>query len=147
MKQFNSNACGTIALCHLLGNQIFNPECPKDFPLFTDSSIFQKFMKKTQFMNPHERGEAFEDDEMINNIHKHGVTMNESTQSHEKVDYHFTAFANIEGLVVEFDGCKDSPKPWTQIQSTFQKDALAVIKDIVETSKFEKVTVMVLSPQ
>lgn len=55
MKQYAMNACGTIALFHIIANAL------KTYPDIVDSgSYLQKFLNDSKNSKPEDKGKAFE---------------------------------------------------------------------------------------
>ena len=100
MKQFAQNACGTVALYHVIGNL---PEEHKG--LISEGSVFDKFFKETKDLTPKERGDYFKNSKDVQESHVEAVEEGE-TEVEETVDHHFVAFVNFKGEIIELDGRK-----------------------------------------
>ena len=86
MKQYAKNACGTVAIFHILCNLFKSrPE------LFEKDSNIGKFYESATTKNSHERGEIFLENKNIKTIHKKHVEGGQS-QVTEEVDSHFISF-------------------------------------------------------
>ncbi|CAL4093265.1 unnamed protein product [Meganyctiphanes norvegica] len=100
MKQFVGNACGTVALIHSLANNT-------DKISLSDGAL-KTFLKKTESMNPEERGHSLEEDEGISQAHEASAQEGQSAMVDRdtKLDTHFIAFVHVEGNLYELDGRK-----------------------------------------
>lgn len=79
MKQYAKNACGTIALFHVIMNAL------KDHPyLVEEGSYLQKFYQESQGKTPEEIGELFKKNKDIQKNHKDSVKKGQ-TKVQEKV--------------------------------------------------------------
>lgn len=100
MKQYARNACGTIALFHMILNA-------KDtFPeIIVPGSFLDNFLSNSSNVNPHERGELFKNNKDILNEHKQAVQEGQSGVQSE-CESHFIAFIPKNGRLYELDGFK-----------------------------------------
>ena len=100
MKQFAKNACGTVALYHVLGN------LPQEYKgLIAEGSVLDNFYKETKDQTPKERGDYFKNSKEVQESHVEAVEEGE-TEVEETVDHHFVAFVNVNGDLYELDGRK-----------------------------------------
>ena len=103
MKQLAHNACGTIALFHIVLNAHDNhPE------LVAADSFLQKFKNSSNNGDPQERGEVFKNSKDILTEHKAAVEEGQSSVQNE-CDSHFIAFIPKNGRIYELDGQKKCP--------------------------------------
>ena len=104
MKQTVSNACGTVALLHLLANGRSSGRL-----LLPPSSPLEAFLSSTSALSPQERAAALECDEAIVRCHdaaaKEGQTAPPALD--EKVDLHYVALVEADGQVWELDGRRE----------------------------------------
>lgn len=101
MKQTISNACGTIALLHALGNAA-GISIGGDFKIFYDA---------TRNMKPDEIAKYVENDQSLASAHsdcaQEGQT--EAPPLETSVTEHFVCLAPIDGHLYELDGRKEYP--------------------------------------
>jgi len=121
MKQTISNACGTVAMIHAVGNNtdkfsLADPSSLKAFLEATkDSSpdVSAKFFGDMTCYLDHlqERAAKLESDDAICGVHdqvaKDGQTR--APNLDDKVEHHFVAFVQKGGKVYELDGRKEGP--------------------------------------
>lgn len=104
LKQTISNACGTIALIHSIGNL-------RNVITFQPGSVLDKFFKETESMTPEERAKRLENDHEFARSHeetaKDGQTSAPALE--DEVDHHFLAFVQVGGRLYELDGIKKGP--------------------------------------
>lgn len=102
MKQLAHNACGTIALFHVLLNAVDTA------PDIIKAGSYLAEFKAKQNKSPAEIGEEFKASKSVKDIHKEASNEGQS-QAAESVDSHFIAFVSKEGHLYELDGCKTMP--------------------------------------
>lgn len=103
MKQYAKNACGTIALFHVILNAIY------DYPdLVKEGSYFSKFREDSFGKTPAEIGEQFKKSKDLCEKHKNSVKKGQ-TSIPNKVETHFIAFVEKDGFLFELDGRKKEP--------------------------------------
>jgi len=109
------NACGTVATIHALANLTLQSKYKNklgDGPL-------KDFMEKTATFTPLERGRCMAKDKGINDVHQSffaGGSNEKVSQTaapkpgaeHDDVDYHFIAFLERDGKLLELDGLSKS---------------------------------------
>jgi|JI6StandDraft_1071083.scaffolds.fasta_scaffold194525_1 ubiquitin carboxyl-terminal hydrolase L3 len=103
MKQKAINACGTIALFHMILN------AKEKYPdiLITDSFL-DKFSQNTSGKDSEARAEIFKNSKEILDEHKHAVSEGVSNvESH--CNSHFISFIPKNGRIYELDGFKKCP--------------------------------------
>eukprot|EP01068_Selenidium_serpulae_P014792 Selendium_serpulae@DN6144_c0_g1_i1.p1 len=118
-KQTIDNACGTIAIMHVMANA--------DVKL--DEGILSKFFDQTKAMTPMERAKALESSG-IEEAHD-GAVKASSTKVPGKDDdcpHHYVAFIMKGGHIFEMDGRKDGPIDHGTGTNGFGKAAAAIIK-------------------
>ena len=103
MKQFAQNACGTIALFHIILNSM-----PNHADMVTPNSYLTKFLSEAQTQAPEDRGKTFEKNEEIKTEHK-GASQQGQTAAQSDADSHFIAFIPHNGRLWELDGMKKCP--------------------------------------
>jgi len=86
MRQYAKNACGTIALFHIVMNSIYEYS-----DLVLEGSYLSKFSQDSFGKKPEEIGEGFKNNKDICQKHKESVKKGQ-TQVQNKVDTHFIAF-------------------------------------------------------
>ncbi|XP_053958747.1 ubiquitin carboxyl-terminal hydrolase isoform X2 [Anastrepha ludens] len=139
MRQLTSNACGTVALIHSLANS-------KSISL--EDGILKSFLENVKDLTPEERGKALENDKSFTEGHhelaKEGQTV---ADPEEKVNHHFVALINKNGVLYELDGRKEFPiKHGPTTDETFIQDAAKVCKEFMARDPDElRFTVMALS--
>ncbi|KAF7286046.1 ubiquitin carboxyl-terminal hydrolase [Rhynchophorus ferrugineus] len=132
MKQYVSNACGSIALIHSIAN---NAE-----KLELQDGIFKTILKDSKNLTPEQRGEMLlkvnSNSEAYKLIAAHQeLAMEGQTEANpdEKVNHHFVAFVEKDGHLYELDGRKDFPiNHGPTSQDTFLEDAAKVCKAFME---------------
>lgn len=103
MKQYAKNACGTIALFHVIMNSIY-----EHADLVREGSYLSKFAEDNFGKSPAEVGESFRVNRDICQKHKESVKKGQSKVQH-KVETHFIAFIEKDGWLYELDGGKKEP--------------------------------------
>lgn len=103
MKQYAKNACGTIALFHILMNKLYDY---KD--LVKENTYLSKFREETFGKKPEEIGESFKTNKDLCKKHQESVKKGQ-TKVQNKVDTHFIAFIEKDGFLYELDGRKKEP--------------------------------------
>lgn len=104
MKQTAKNACGSVALYHIMMN------LPKEHEnLIAKDSVLDKF-RVHRGKNPEELAELFKGDKSIREIHTESTNKGQTkTNENECIDKHFIAFVNHNGSLYELDGGKKFP--------------------------------------
>jgi len=130
LKQFISNACGTIGLIHIAANLRENEVMHCAVPL---TGFFHRFLTLTDPLSSQERGQ-----ELVSNpdlfaevkaAHSRAAAQGQ-TSARDRVNTHFAAFVAKNGCVYELDGRKDGPinhGPYASPE-TFAVSALQVIQ-------------------
>ncbi|XP_033221691.1 ubiquitin carboxyl-terminal hydrolase isozyme L3-like isoform X2 [Belonocnema kinseyi] len=127
LKQFISNACGTIALIHSLAN---NTE-----ELQLEDGFLKSFLDKTKDLSSTERGELLIKADDLIETHKElaqeGQT--EAPSENTPVFNHFVAFVQKDGHIYELDGRKDAPiNHGVSTAATFLEDAARVCQEYMK---------------
>ncbi|XP_044746479.1 ubiquitin carboxyl-terminal hydrolase [Coccinella septempunctata] len=131
MKQYVSNACGTIALIHSVANNV------ERIPL--QDGIFKKILDDSKDLDPEERGKLLQDlpnnpyvMDMINAHQELALEGQTELNPDEKVNHHFVAFVEKGGYLYELDGRKEFPvNHGKTTRQTFVNDAAKVCKDFI----------------
>jgi ubiquitin carboxyl-terminal hydrolase L3 len=123
MKQKIRNACGTMALLHVLGN--------KTDVIQADKGIWHDFYERTKDLDPDARSKALDEAKEFHKVHEEAASEGQTAppSREESVDLHFLAFINKEGTMYEMDGRK--PFPLSHGPTTddkFLADAAEIIK-------------------
>jgi ubiquitin carboxyl-terminal hydrolase L3 len=105
------NACGTVATIHALANLTLQSKYKSKL----GDGALKDFIEKTSTLTPLERGRYMAKDKGINDVHQSffaGGSNEKIAQTaapkagaeHEDVDYHFIAFVERDGKLLELDG-------------------------------------------
>lgn len=143
LKQYISNACGTIALIHSLAN---NAE-----KLELEDGFLKSFIEDTKDLSPFERGDRLMQAGDIADTHKElaqeGQT--EAPNENSRVYHHFVAFIEKDGHIYELDGRRDGPiNHGVSSPSTFLEDAARVCKEYMQRNPDEMgFTMVALTPE
>ncbi|XP_068186033.1 ubiquitin carboxyl-terminal hydrolase isozyme L3 [Antennarius striatus] len=124
MKQTIGNACGTVGIIHAIANNMAHLE-------FESGATLKKFIEETSVMTPEKKAAWLEVDERIRDIHESSAQegQTEAPSVDDKVNLHFIAFVNVEGLLYELDGRKLFPIVHGKTsEDTFLEDAAEVCK-------------------
>merc|ERR1719409_744980 len=105
MKQLIGNACGTIALVHVMANLCRHGGEKAD----VDSWLERFLGAYREGMTSDDIGTMLEEDVAIEKAHAEAEAESEARQSAADANLHFIAFADINGFVVELDGRRDRP--------------------------------------
>eukprot|EP00039_Didymoeca_costata_P018833 m.335169 g.335169 ORF g.335169 m.335169 type:complete len:228 (+) comp17528_c0_seq1:127-810(+) len=127
LKQTIGNACGTIGILHAIGNNLDSIELNDGF--------LKSFMEDTKGMTPEERGAHLEKDEGITTAHGESAQQGQTSapSENERVDLHFICFAEVNGSLYEFDGCKIAPiNHGSTTKEDFLAKATGVCKQFME---------------
>lgn len=131
IKQTIPNACGTIALLHLLGN------LRKQFPL-EKNSVADLFFEKVHDMSPDDRAKELEKNEAIHAIHQ-SFAESGTTEVGDltNIDTHYIVFLEVNGCLFKLDGRTHKPVVHGfTTTDTLLKDAAKII----ETNYVSKAT-------
>lgn len=103
MKQNLSNACGTIALVHIVANNV-------DKIQLLDGHM-KNFLAAAKDIDPVARGALLEKTESIINAHKELAQEGQTNMpsAEDPVNHHFIAFVHKDGTLYELDGRKAFP--------------------------------------
>lgn len=131
LKQTVGNSCGTIALLHAVGNN-------KDNMTFNDGSALKKFLDDTASLSIDERAKRFQENQAIKEAHNDIAAQGQCRPEADKVNFHFIAFANVNGQLFEFDGkLKGAVNHGDTKNDTFIKDAAKVCRGFMEREEGE----------
>jgi len=146
MKQYVSNACGSIALIHSVANNVEK--------LDLQDGTFKKILEDSKNLSPEEKGEMLlkvnSNSEAYKLITAHQeLAMEGQTEANpnEKVNHHFVAFVPRGGYLYELDGRKDFPiNHGPTNDETFLEDAAKVCQGFIERdSEDVNFTIMALT--
>ncbi|XP_043465244.1 ubiquitin carboxyl-terminal hydrolase-like [Leptopilina heterotoma] len=139
LKQFISNACGTIALIHSLANNVDK--------LDLQDGMLKSFLEETKNLSPTERGERLMSAGDIADTHKEFAREGQ-TEVPDESYHHFVTFVEKDGHIYELDGRRDGPiNHGVSSPSTFLEDAARVCKEYMKRNPDEMgFSVLVLTP-
>lgn len=145
MKQTISNACGTIAVLHAIGNCL-------DRVTPSPGSFLQQFFAATAAMAPDERGAFLESPPPgapdIEAAHQAAAAEGSTAPPApgEEVDLHFVAFVHRGGRLYQLDGRRAGPVDHgATTPETLLQDAAAVVRKFVESSSSLSFNVIALA--
>jgi len=122
MKQKAANACGSIALFHILSN-LGNKQSA-----LSQDSLVNQFKNANLNATAEERADNFNESQSILGVHKEMVVQGDS-QVCEEVNCHFVALIPFNGNLYELDGTKNRPiNHGATAEETFLEDACEVFK-------------------
>jgi len=103
-KQTVGNACGTVGIIHAIANNA-------DTFTFKEGSVVKDFIDSTKSLSPEEKAKALEKHEGIAKCHSTSAQegQTEAPPIDEKVNLHFLAFVEKNGVLYEMDGRKPFP--------------------------------------
>jgi len=102
-RQTVSNACGTVALLHAVGNSGLELD---------QGSALEVYFKDTKPLTAEDRGTFLETCEPVATLHKTHAETGNSTETpalEDEAEHHFIAFINHNGSLWELDGRKQRP--------------------------------------
>lgn len=103
MRQYARNACGTIALFHIILN------AASKYPdMVVPGSYLDTFKTNSTTIDPKARGELFKNSKEILTHHQEAVVGGQSEVQNE-CDSHFIAIINHQNKLIELDGMKEAP--------------------------------------
>ncbi|KAH7831802.1 putative peptidase C12, ubiquitin carboxyl-terminal hydrolase 1 [Monocercomonoides exilis] len=124
------NACGTIAIMNSFGNI-------GDKIRFKPNSFFPRFYEQTRSMSSAERGKAVMGEQELEQAHLGAAHEGQSECPPEDahVDYHFIAFIEKKGRLIELDGIKPRPVDHGPCSpENLLKGTANVVKKMIEES-------------
>ncbi|XP_068177992.1 ubiquitin carboxyl-terminal hydrolase isozyme L1 [Antennarius striatus] len=131
LKQTAVNSCGTIALLHAVGNS-------KSKMTFATDSVLKKFLDETENMSPDGRAKHLENYKAILEAHNEVAAQGQCRPEEDKVNFHFIAFANVNGELYEFDGKMKGPvKHGATNDGSFIMDAARMCRGFMEREQGE----------
>ncbi|KAF5837710.1 peptidase C12, ubiquitin carboxyl-terminal hydrolase [Dunaliella salina] len=145
-KQTVSNACGTMAILHAVGNNM--DECKP-----AEGSFLDQFFKATQSLNPEERAKFIEDPPSdgpnIESAHQSAAASGQSAapSENEEVMLHFVTFIHKDGHLWQLDGRRRAPVchgPTTQ--DKLLESSAQIVKQFAEKSQSISFNVVALGP-
>uniref|UniRef100_A0A8D3DNJ8 Ubiquitin carboxyl-terminal hydrolase n=2 Tax=Scophthalmus maximus TaxID=52904 RepID=A0A8D3DNJ8_SCOMX len=95
LKQTIVNSCGTIALLHAAANN-------KSKLTFDTDSALKKFLDETANMSADDRAKNLANNKAISEAHNEVAVQGQCRPEADKVNFHFIAFANVNGQLYEF---------------------------------------------
>ncbi|CAM9806648.1 unnamed protein product, partial [Ectocarpus fasciculatus] len=110
MKQTVSNACGTVAVLHAVGNALAVAGVEGGLQLGR-GSFLERFYGATKHMTADELGTYLCEDRALETCHAAAAVEGQSEQIEHSatVDMHFACLSCIDGCLYELDGRKPSP--------------------------------------
>lgn len=131
LKQTVGNSCGTVALLHVVGNN-------KDNMKFSDGSALKKFLDDTAGLSADERAQRFQENQAIKEAHNAIAAQGQCRPDADEVNFHFIAFANVNGQLYEFDGKMDGAVHHGPTKDgTFVSDAAKVCRGFMKREEGE----------
>ncbi|KAF0037237.1 hypothetical protein F2P81_010111 [Scophthalmus maximus] len=131
LKQTIVNSCGTIALLHAAANN-------KSKLTFDTDSALKKFLDETANMSADDRAKNLENNKAISEAHNEVAVQGQCRPEADKVNFHFIAFANVNGQLYEFDGRMNGPVSHGATKDeSFITDAAKVCRGFMEREKGE----------
>ncbi|ERL88179.1 ubiquitin carboxyl-terminal hydrolase [Dendroctonus ponderosae] len=146
MKQYVSNACGSIALIHSVANNAERLEL--------ENGMFSKILDDSKNLTPEQRGEMLMNMNSNSDAYKlitahQELAMEGQTEvnPNEKVNHHFVALVQKGGYLYELDGRKDFPiNHGATTDDSFLEDAAKVCKEFIKRdSEDVNFTIMALT--
>ncbi|XP_018319205.1 ubiquitin carboxyl-terminal hydrolase isozyme L3 isoform X2 [Agrilus planipennis] len=141
MKQFVSNACGTVALIHSIANNLDK--------INISDGLFKSTLESSINMTPDERGTLLTNtgggiSEIADSLAKEGQT---EVSPNMRVYHHFVAFVCKDGSLYELDGRRDFPiNRGPSSPEKLLEDAAKICKEYIEREPNEvSFTVMALA--
>lgn len=127
-KEFG-NACGTIAAVHAIANLVRGGSVQ-----LLPSSPIAKFVSTAEGMSPDDAGRALADaselHEASDDAARSAKSQTKTPGRDDKVDGHFVVFLEVEGRVVELDGCMGFPiDHGATSPAGFLQDAAKIIRE------------------
>ncbi|XP_066255998.1 ubiquitin carboxyl-terminal hydrolase [Euwallacea similis] len=145
MKQYVSNACGSIALIHCVANNADR--------LDLQDGVFKKILEEAKNLTPEERGQMLSQSNSNSEAYKlitahQELAMEGQTEvnPNEQVNHHFVALVRKGGYLYELDGRKEFPvNHGPTNEETFLQDAAKVCQEFIKRdSEDVNFTVMAL---
>lgn len=131
LKQTLGNSCGTIALLHAVAN---NESKLK----FVTGSILKKFLEDTAEMSADDRAKHLENHKDILDAHNKVASQGQGRQEADNVNFHFVAFVNVNGQLLEFDGKMNGPvNHGATSDGSFVTDAASLCREFMEREQGE----------
>ena len=136
MKQFVENACGTIAVLHVMLNLHVQGKLS-----IADSSYVRRMLDSTSMLSPDERGNWLEADPEIEKMHTFFEGEGQSTVTTGDVDTHFIAFVPSvdNSRVIELDGRKSGPIDRGPVDASHPIDPFGVaVLNVIKSQFMER---------
>ncbi|XP_061626449.1 ubiquitin carboxyl-terminal hydrolase isozyme L1 isoform X2 [Phyllopteryx taeniolatus] len=131
LKQTATNSCGTVALLHALANN-------QSKLTFESASVLKKFLDETAKMSADDRAKHLDKNQAIHEAHNEVAAQGQCRPEADKVNFHFVAFVNVNGQLLEFDGKMNGPlNHGTTKDETLLTDAAKVCRGFVERGQGE----------
>eukprot|EP00929_Paragymnodinium_shiwhaense_P118291 TRINITY_DN90224_c0_g1_i1.p1 TRINITY_DN90224_c0_g1~~TRINITY_DN90224_c0_g1_i1.p1 ORF type:complete len:480 (-),score=91.47 TRINITY_DN90224_c0_g1_i1:275-1714(-) len=127
MKQLVGNACGTIAAVHVMANL-----CRHKGAAPSENSWLERFLLNyREGMTSDDVGQLLEEDAAIEAAHAEAEKESEAANhSRANKNLHFICFVDVDGLVLEMDGCNDGPVVRARV-ADFGNDFLAAAAAVI----------------
>nr|XP_057927837.1 ubiquitin carboxyl-terminal hydrolase isozyme L1 isoform X2 [Doryrhamphus excisus] len=126
LKQTAVNSCGTIALLHAVGNN-------QSKLTFEGGSLLKTFLDETAKLSAEDRAKHLDKNKAIHTAHNEIAAQGQCRPEADKVNFHFIAFVNVNGQLLELDGMMNGPlKHGPTKDETLVTDAAKVCSGFVE---------------
>eukprot|EP01117_Protostelium_nocturnum_P016070 TRINITY_DN6298_c0_g1_i1.p1 TRINITY_DN6298_c0_g1~~TRINITY_DN6298_c0_g1_i1.p1 ORF type:complete len:225 (+),score=63.50 TRINITY_DN6298_c0_g1_i1:146-820(+) len=117
------DACGTIALIHVLSNN-------SSHDVLDENGVLSHFLKECKGKQPKEIGEKLVNYEPIKSLHSATAQHGSQESLKQETRFHYVCFLHQQGKLWEIDGCKESPQVCgSTTEETFFVDAAQYIKE------------------
>jgi len=109
VKQYSDNACGTVALLHLLFNLDKCDTLKENGTIdHQNSTWLKKYLDNNPGATAEVLGRHIETDNELNELHEN-ISQQGVTRQVDETDNHFILLLPIDGHILEFDGRKNAP--------------------------------------
>ena len=133
LPQTVGNACGTVALIHLLAHLIDNSVDGQVDP----NGWVGRFLNDCVKDSYNARAIKFENNIEIETLHRGAERQGQSAEEEDEVDTHFICFVEKDQQVWELDGRKSAPKCWGPCEDFLKKVVDVVKKEFIDKNPGE----------